>query len=296
MLIRHLDFFVTLAEERHFGRAADLCGVTQPALSLALRKLEEDLGVTLILRGQRFMGLTAEGERVLIWGRRILADYGDLRAALDGRRKGGLTGALRLGVLSAAAPLVPALSARFEARNPLARVSISQLAPEAILEGLRGLALEGGLTRAPEEEAEGLVWTPLWREAPLFACRKDHPFASGLAHGWSDAASQPLCATEETARREFAPRKIRAAVVCSGLDGVLAHLREGLWCAVVPEAFRHLLGAEDEILLHPLDEESAAPSLGLLTAAREPPSPMAQALLDCVAALREEWTQAAPSA
>ncbi len=294
MLIRHLDFFVTLAEERHFGRAADLCGVTQPALSLALRKLEEDLGVTLILRGQRFMGLTAEGERVLVWGRRILADYGDLRADLDGRRKGGLTGVLRLGVLSSATPWAPALCARFEARNPLARISLGQTTPEAILEGVESLALEGGLTRPPEAGASGLLWTPLWRERPFFVCRKDHPFASGLLHGWSDAATQPLCATEDMLRRELAPRRIRPAVVCSGLEGVLAHLREGLWCAVAPESFRLLLGPQDDLLVHPLgeEEEGALPSLGLLTLARDPPSPMVQALLDCVAALREEWAQA----
>lgn len=291
MLIRHLEFFVALAEERHFGRAADLCGVSQPALSLAIRKLEEDLGTPLILRGRRFMGLTAEGEKALVWGRRILADYDGLRGDLDGRRKGGVTGVLRLGVLSSAAPLIPAISARFEARNPLARISVEQRSAEGILEGLHGFALDGGLTRLEAGAAKppaGLAWTPLWRERPLFACRRDHPFAEAAALSWREAATQPLCATEDMVRTELAARGIRPAVVCSSLGGVLAHLRAGLWCALAPESFRRLLAEQDDIVLHELDGPEAPPSLGILALDRAPRSGMAQALLDCAAKLREE--------
>ncbi len=102
MLIRHLKFFVTLAEEQHFGRAAEQCSVTQPTLSQAIRKLEEDLNLSLIVRGHRFLSLTAEGEKVLRWGRQILADYESLHDDLRGRKKGGLTGTLRLGVIPGA--------------------------------------------------------------------------------------------------------------------------------------------------------------------------------------------------
>src|SRR3546814_4563874 len=65
MLIRHLAYFVTLAKERHFARAADACHITQPTLSAAIRQLEEDLGVPLVARGHRFTGLTPEGEKLL---------------------------------------------------------------------------------------------------------------------------------------------------------------------------------------------------------------------------------------
>src|SRR3546814_9694492 len=78
MLIRHLAYFVTLAKERHFARAADACHITQPTLSAAIRKLEEDLGVPLVARGHRFTGLTPEGEKLLAWSRQILTDYQSL--------------------------------------------------------------------------------------------------------------------------------------------------------------------------------------------------------------------------
>src|SRR3546814_12637536 len=82
MLIRHLAYFVTLAKERHFARAADACHITQPTLSAAIRKLEEDLGVPLVARGNRFTGLTPAGEKLLAWSRQILTAYQSLINAL----------------------------------------------------------------------------------------------------------------------------------------------------------------------------------------------------------------------
>jgi DNA-binding transcriptional LysR family regulator len=86
MLMRRLSFFVTLAQEKHFKKAADLCNVTQPTLSTAIRKLEEDLGAALVVRDHRYLGLTPEGEKALAWGRQILADYDSLKDDLHGKR------------------------------------------------------------------------------------------------------------------------------------------------------------------------------------------------------------------
>ena len=74
MLFRQLEYFVAVAREGHFARAAQNCYVSQPALSASIAKLERELGVTLINRGHTFEGLTAEGERLVVWARRILAE------------------------------------------------------------------------------------------------------------------------------------------------------------------------------------------------------------------------------
>jgi DNA-binding transcriptional LysR family regulator len=95
MFLRHLSYFVTLAREKHFARAAEACHISQPTLSAAIRKLEDDLQVRLVLRGHRFLGLTAEGERVLTWAQQILNDYDGLQIDLTGLRS-GLIGSLRL--------------------------------------------------------------------------------------------------------------------------------------------------------------------------------------------------------
>jgi len=76
MFIRKLNYLVTLAQERHFGRAAARCFVSQPALSGAIQSLEQELGVAIVQRGgNRFQGLTTDGMRILAWAQRILADY-----------------------------------------------------------------------------------------------------------------------------------------------------------------------------------------------------------------------------
>lgn len=337
MLIRHLEFFVTLAEERHFGRAADLCGVSQPALSLALHKLEADLGAPLVLRGVRFTGLTAEGEKVLLWGRQILADFGHLRDDLSGRRKGGLTGTLRLGVSASAMPFLPRFSERFEARNPLARLRAETLAPERIRAGLADFSLDGGLGWLPAEagigaktgigaqagigrqvgigrqagtrsqtgaraqagiareariareagigrEAGALAGFPLWPGRLRFACRADHPFASGGPLTLQDAATQPLCLVEDLPL----PGGLRPAVLCGGLDGALAHLRAGHWCSLVPEGFAALLAPGDDLVLLDLDGLDDPGPIGAYLQPRDPQPPLQRAFQDCAAALAAE--------
>ena len=104
-MIDKLEMFIALANERHFGRAAEAVGVTQPSLSGAIRQLEDQLGVQLVYRGSRFQGLTPEGQRVLDWARRIV---GDMRALKDEMRSvhAGLSGNLRIGVIPTALPMV----------------------------------------------------------------------------------------------------------------------------------------------------------------------------------------------
>src|SRR5579862_3430063 len=79
VFIRQLDYLVTLAREKHFAKAAEACHVSQPALSSALRSLEKELGIMIVQRGRRFMGFTAEGERVLAWAQQTLASLSYMR-------------------------------------------------------------------------------------------------------------------------------------------------------------------------------------------------------------------------
>lgn len=79
MQMRQLEYFVALAEEEHFARAARACFVSQPALSESLHNLEDEIGVQLVQRDHAFQGLTPEGKRMLVWARKILADYRDLK-------------------------------------------------------------------------------------------------------------------------------------------------------------------------------------------------------------------------
>ena len=98
MDIKQLKFLCALDETRHFGQAAARCHVTQPTLSMRLRSLEEELGLELVRRSQRFEGFTEAGERVLAWARSLLAAQEGLYAEAAACR-GQLVGTLRLGVV-----------------------------------------------------------------------------------------------------------------------------------------------------------------------------------------------------
>ena len=116
-MIVKLEFFIALAHERHFGRAAGACGVTQPTLSAGIKQLEESFGVLLVNRGSRFVGLTAEGERVLEWARRIVADTRAMRDEIRSLGE-GLVGHLRIAAVPTALAMVPSLTTPYRERHP----------------------------------------------------------------------------------------------------------------------------------------------------------------------------------
>ncbi|MGV6872021.1 LysR family transcriptional regulator [Pseudochelatococcus sp. B33] len=288
MLIRHLKFFVTLAEEQHFGRAAERCNVTQSTLSQAIRKLEDELNVALIARGHRFTSLTPEGAKMLQWGRQILADYNSLQDDLSGNRK-GLTGTLRLGVIPAAMPSVSFLSERFEARHPLVSIEVHSMSSRAIQKGLDNFDIDGGLTYLENEPLENVHCVPLYHERYVFACRRDHPLAQDDAVTWADAVTQPLCLlTEDMQNRRIlnsialsAGLELRPRVVSNSFLGVASHLRNGLWCAIVPHTFAFVFGGTPDLVLREMVKPSRRQLVGLVLSDRLPQSPMAAALRDC---------------
>ena len=97
-MIDKLELLLALAKERHFGRAAEACGVTQPTMSTSLKQLEEILGVILVQRGSRFQGFTPEGERTLDWARRIVGDARAMKQEINGL-KHKLSGEIRIAAI-----------------------------------------------------------------------------------------------------------------------------------------------------------------------------------------------------
>ena len=108
-MLDKLEYLLALARERNFGRAAETCGVTQPTFSAGIKQLEDTLGVMLVQRTSRFLGFTAEGERVLDWARTIVADARAMRAEVQTLKK-GLVGHLRIAAIPTALPMVSALT------------------------------------------------------------------------------------------------------------------------------------------------------------------------------------------
>src|SRR6185436_1001344 len=111
-MLDKLEFIIALARERHFGHAAEACGVSQPTFSAGIKQLEDMLGVLLVQRGSRFQGFTPEGERVLDWARRIVGDTRSMREEINALRH-GLSGRLRIAALPTALAMVAILTAPY---------------------------------------------------------------------------------------------------------------------------------------------------------------------------------------
>ena len=113
MFLRQFEYLIALEQEGHFGRAAERCHVSQPSLSSALQQLEEELDVPIILRHQRYQGLTPEGERVVSWAKRLLADRKSMLEELAIMRR-NLNGRIRVGAMPTSLPVLPRINQLFQ--------------------------------------------------------------------------------------------------------------------------------------------------------------------------------------
>ena len=290
-MIDKLEMFIALANERHFGRAAEAVGVTQPSLSGAIRQLEDQLGVQLVYRGSRFQGLTPEGQRVLDWARRIV---GDMRALKDEMRSvhAGLSGNLRIGVIPTALPMVAELTGPFTARHPNMRVTILSRTSVEILDGIESLELDAGITYLDNEPLGRVFQTPLYTEFYRFLCAPGTEFAGRDRISWHELASVPLCLlTSDMQNRRIvnqhlaeAGAKVQAMVESNSTIALVSHVRSSLWASVVPMKLAEMFTGQGLVAI-PIVDPEAEHLVGLITTRRDPQTPVLQALIEEAARL-----------
>lgn len=175
--LRRLGYFVAVAEQLHFGRAAASLHVAQPALSQQIRLLESELGLTLFDRTTRRVALSAEGADFLPHARRLLGAADAARAAARELRD-GTGGRLRLGFVdSAAYEFVPRFLHRFRARVPAVEVQLLTLSSDEQAVALREGRIDLGVARAMVDGGD-LIATVLGRERLLVAVTADAAFAA----------------------------------------------------------------------------------------------------------------------
>ncbi len=286
MFVRQMHYLVALAREKHFGRAAEACHVTQPTLSAGIRKLEQELGVPIVVRGHRFLGFTVEGERVLGWARQIAADYESLkqeRVETGGR----LSGTLRVGAIPAATAAAPAILGPFRDRHPEVKVQMLTLSSAAIQRGLDEMELDAGITYLENEPLNRVRRVDLYLEHYVFVTRPDEPLARRRSLRWAEAAAQPLCLlTPDMQNRRIidhvlaeAGIVVQPAIETNSFMGVWSFVRRGPWTCIVPEASFRGLGDTADLVAIPLIEPAHVQPVGLVLSDRDPLSPVAGALL-----------------
>lgn len=286
-MIDKLEFLIALAREKHFGRAAQACGISQPAFSSAIRQLEDIVGAPLVDRGSRFIGFTAEGERTLEWARRIVGDARAMRADLETMRK-GLAGHLRIAVVPTALPMVSRLTTAFAERWADVRLSIFSRNSAEALHQLENLEVDACVTYLDNEPLRRVVATPLYRERHHLVTGADRPFAARRTVTWAEVGRIPLCLlTPDMQNRRIIDHALAEAGLTADVklesNSILvlaAHVRTGRWCSVMPRVLAEALGLTAAgIVTVPIVAPEITHTIGLVTRARDLEPPLIRALI-----------------
>ncbi|WP_038052831.1 hydrogen peroxide-inducible genes activator [Thioalkalivibrio sp. ALJ1] len=174
MTLSELRYVVAVANARHFGRAAEACHVSQPSLSVAVRKFEEELGVTLFERGRGEVSVTPAGEQIIAQARRVLAEVEQLRSVAV-QSQDQLAGPLRLGAIYTIGPyLLPELIPALRERAPSMPLVIEENYTGRLRERLKQGELDAIIISLPFEEP-GVVTLPLYDEPFMAVLPAAHP-------------------------------------------------------------------------------------------------------------------------
>ncbi len=282
MDIKQLKFLIALDQTRHFGQAAALCHITQPTLSMRLRNLEDELGLMLVTRGQRFEGFTEAGERILAWTRTLLAAYDGLQAEAANCR-GHIVGSLRIGMVPLSSFNLMDLLKPLISGYPQLQVQLSSLSSEQITDGLSRNQLDLGIcyldqinrshfdvielgatrmgllydTRQFAFDSPCLTWEAL-ADIPLGLLSQGMHYRQSIDLSFRSRGLHPLSVLESDSTYQL----IQA--VCAGLC-----------CAIMP--LDHALkGLSEHIDILPITEASIHAPVGLLLRRSEPRSALAQ--------------------
>ncbi|MGH9552255.1 MAG: LysR substrate-binding domain-containing protein, partial [Terriglobales bacterium] len=175
--LRHLRYFVVLAEELHFSRAAQRLHIAQPGLTQQIKALEEELGVTLLDRNRRRVELTEAGTTLLDEGRRLLAQV-DRAVSLTRRAGTGEIGRLTIGAAeSAVFDILPSLLREYRKRYPLVDLQVREMPSPAQTAALRSAEIDVGFVRTPVD-TEGLIAMTIRAESVGIFVPEAHPLSS----------------------------------------------------------------------------------------------------------------------
>ena len=252
-LLASLRYLAALDEHKHFGRAALACHITQPALSNALRALEEEFGCAIVIRGRSFGGFTPEGARVLASAQRMLHERELLQQDLNsvvGRPHGTLT----IGAVPTAVPIAARFAAMLQARHTGISPVVRSMSSSELENGLATLVLDMGLgyTDRLARYSPRLRHVAQYTEHYFLVRKAAEPYTDGLQLGpkisWLEASRLPLCLlSREMHNRTLvdqafaeAGASVKPAIETNSILTLALSVSAGEVCSVVPGA---LIGA-----------------------------------------------------
>jgi len=258
--LRRMEQFIAVAEELHFHRAAERLNMSQPPLTSAIQKLEEDLGVALIERGNRVVRLTPAGEKFVSEARKTLRQAEKtLVSTVDVAE--GRTGLLRLGYVgSALYGRLPDIIREFRASHPNVRLELREATTAAQIAALRDGTLDIGVLIPPLEKADDIEQINFDSDRLCIAIPKDHPFSNRSDLTLADLAGESFILWPMPEGKSFHLQVIRLCAKAGfvpmitqeahGMHAVLSLVSVGGGVSVVPQSMSGFRG--DRISYHPL--------------------------------------------
>lgn len=286
-MIDKLEFLLALAREKNFRKAADECGVTQPTFSAAIKQLEDILGVLLVQRSSRFLGFTAEGERVLDWARRIVADSRAMRQEVQALKR-GLVGHLKIAAIPTALGMVSELTTPYREKHPQVKFTVYSRTSVEVLSMLANLEVDAGITYIDNEPLGKARSIPLYSEQYRLVTSESSPLGDRQSVTWAEVGQIPLCLlTPDMQNRRIINRLLQSAgggepestLESNSMIVLFSHVRTGRWASVMPEKLANTLGLTERLRSIPIVEPEAVHMIGLVVPNREPMTPLIVALV-----------------
>jgi DNA-binding transcriptional LysR family regulator len=284
-LLSSLRYLVALNEHKHFGRAAQACHITQPALSNAIRALESEFNVVIVKRDRTYAGLTLEGERVLASAQMMMHEHANLQQDLKSETHVP-RGPLRIAAVPTAVPIAARFAAMLNARHAGIQPIVLSLSSTALEQGLEELSIDMALgysERMRVKDRRLQAW-PQYTEH-YFLLRKAHKrHKDGLHIGepmqWKDAAELPLCLlTPEMHNRTIVDAAFRVAGVTvqpametNSIMTMMLSVVDGNVCSVLPGALVDTLRGYRELTALPLVGPIVRTSIAFILHAQARPS------------------------
>ncbi len=285
-MIDKLEFVIALAREQHFGRAAETCNVSQPTLSAGIKQLEDTFGVLLVQRGSRFRGFTTEGERVLDWARRIVADTRAMRQEVDALKR-GLAGHVQIAAIPTALAMTAMLTTPYRAKHPNVRFTIVSRNSIQVLSMLENLEVDAGLTYVDNEPLGHVNTIPLYHEEYRLLTSSSGELGNREHVTWAEVGKVPLCLlTPDMQNRRIIDGLLRSAgaepsptLESNSMIVLFAHVRTGKWASIMPAKLAETLGLTESVRSIPIIEPAATQAIGLVIPDRDPTTPLIKALV-----------------
>lgn len=296
MFLRQFKYLVAVAEEEHFGRAAQRCNVTQPSLSSGIKQLELELGVPIFLRGrgQRFHGLTAEGERVARMARLIISHCEAMKDEID-TMQGNLKGNLRLGAMPSMSPVLPIILKMLREKHPGVHIHVQFIGNEAMKVGLDNFSLDAAITYMDSPELGRRSSLQIFTERLCLMVPAQKEYAGLKSISWRDAAELPLALLASTMHERSRIDKAFAAAGAKPMPRVesesILHLmfqtQYTELCTIIPEHFTVMPGLHKGTRAIALVDPIVTHKIGMFWGEGETIMPMAAAIVGIIEALNK---------